>query len=152
MWQNFPHMNPGTKVFAFNLHLRGFVGKTNTALISMNQPLNPYIMHSPHFELPPKPITQSEDYPYFNFSRKHLQTGGATYLINVCNASLCQGAGDKNDPCRCISACNREFGLTKDLFCPEFELELFNVPIVKYGSVPLGTTGMGWPKSLTSFP
>ena len=140
--QYFPHMNPGTKVFVLNPRLRGLIGETNTALISTNQPLIPYNMHCPLIDLPPKPITQNEDYSYFNFKTKRLQTGGATYVINVCNGCLCQGAGDKNDPCGFISASNRAIGLTTDLYCPEFELDRVYVPIVKYTSVPLGITVM----------
>ena len=60
----------------------------------------------------------------------------------MCNGCLCQGAGDKNDPCGCISASNHAIGLTTDLYCPEFELDRVDVPIVKYTSVPLGITVM----------
>ena len=92
-------MKPGTEVFLLNARLRGFIGETNTALNRPNQPLIPYKMHFPEIDLPPKPITQNEDYSYFNFHTKNLRTEGATYVINVCNGWLSQGAGDKHIPC-----------------------------------------------------
>ena len=134
----FPKMLPGTKVFILNPRLRGYIGDTNTALVSTSQPIIPYSYHLPAINLPPKPITQNEDYSYFNFMSTELQIANSTFVNNVCNGILCDGSGSKNDICGCISAANRAVALQTDLFCPEFDLDRVDVPIVSFISVKLG--------------
>ena len=138
----FPDIQPGTRVDVLNPRLRGYIGETNTALITTSQPLIPYTLHSPLQNLLPKPVTENEDYSYFNFVTKDLQIGNATYVGNMCNSCLCDGSGDKNDPCGCISASFRATGLQMDLFCEEFDLDRVDVPIISHSSVMLGTIVM----------
>ena len=136
--QYFPQMKPGTKLHVLNPRLRGFIGDTNTALVTTSQPLIPYDIHCPMTNYPPKIFTENEDYSCFNFVTKNLQIGNATFIKNVCNGVLCDGNGNKNEPCGCISAANRAIGLHCDLYCPEFELDRVEVPISQYCSVSLG--------------
>ena len=148
--QYFPHMNPGTKVFVLNPRLRGFIGESNTALRWTNQLLIQYNMHCIPLDVPPKPITQNEDYSCFNFRTKHLQTVGATYVFNVCNVCLCQGPGNENDPCECISASSRAIGLTTGPYCLNSSWTGLMCPM--WNTRAYHWELQRWPKNLTSFP
>ena len=136
--QYFPKLHPGTKVSILNPRLRGFIGETNTVLVTTSQPLIPFSLHTPLISLPPKPITENEDYSYFNFCTKDLTIANSTYIANSCNGVLCDGSGNKNDQCGCISASNRAVALQTELYCTEFELDRVDVPIVNFASVILG--------------
>ena len=140
--QYFPRMKPGTEVWILNPRLRGFIGDTNTALVSTSQPLIPITTHIPPNSLYPKPVTENENYSYFNFKTDSLQIANATYITNLCNSALCDGFGNKSDPCGCISASNRATGLKMELYCKEFEMDRVDVPIVDFASVTLGEVMM----------
>ena len=128
----FPIMTPGTKVLVLNPRLRECIGDSYTALITTSQPLVPISIHSPFVNLLPKPKTQNENYSYFNFVTKALQTGNATYIKNVGNEKSCDGSGNKNDPCGCISSANRANGIQADFYCPEFDLDRVEVPVINH--------------------
>ena len=139
LFQYFPKMQPGTKVSILNPRLRGYIGETNTVLVTTSQPLIPHCLHEPTVSLPPKPLTENEDYSYFNFSTKDLTIANSTYIVNACNGVLCDGTGNKNEVCGCISSNNRAVALYTELYCSEFEmLDRVDVPIVSFTSVSLG--------------
>ena len=97
-------MTPGIEVMILNPRLKGFIGDTNTALVSSAQPLILIKPYTALNNLLPKPITENEDYSFFNFITKSLQIGSATYVNNVCYGVLCDGSGNKNNQCGCIAA------------------------------------------------
>ena len=105
-------LQPGTKVSILNPRLlRGFIGETNTVRVTDSQPLIPFSLHIPLTSFPPKPITENEHYSYFNFCTKDLTIANSTYIPNSCNGVLCDGSGNRNDQCGCISASNRAVAL-----------------------------------------
>ena len=126
--QYFPHMTPGTEALILNRVLRGVIGDTNTALVSSAQPLIPL--------KPYTPITQNEEYSFFNFVTKNLQTGRATLVNNVYNCVVYDGSGNKNRQC-CIAAANRAIGLHTEIYCSELDMNRVDVPLINFCSVAI---------------
>ena len=74
-------MKPGTDVFVLNPRLHGYIGDTNTALITTNRPLIPHSLNSPTTNSLPKPVTGNEDYSHFNFITDSLPISKSTFYI-----------------------------------------------------------------------
>ena len=94
--------------------------------------------HAPIVNSPRKPITENEDYSYFNFITNYLMVGNATYVSNASNGALCNGSGDKHDVCGCISASSRSVALESELHCVEFEMERVEFSFVRFRNVTFG--------------